>query len=282
MNACAPIKVPRSRRLVVCVLFIRARKIIAFQARHNFSRASGSKLQTCASRLTFMHNADKTAMCQPHESIHAAAKEKRLPQFPKHSYPYSSSLTRQLFSRIKHSGSHRNSLAANGTSLVLYAFFMHWPFLSLKRVLFLKIWRISSLKRQLKLVYSIVLMLKRQLQRVDGVVLILKRLLQLVCCHFLNLFLPWKLNIYAISTLKRLKKQVSGLVSNLKRGKILVEIAVLNLKHAKFLKLHGKSILKNVRQQELCPVLKLFLSWNCINIQFEKWTLPSYLCRINE
>jgi len=149
---------------------------------------------------------------------------------------------------------------------ILVCIFMHWPFLSLKRVLFFKIWRISSLKRQLKLVYSIVLMLKRQLQRVDGVVLILKKLLQLVFCHFLNLFLPWKLNIYAISTLKRLKKEVSGLVSNLKRGKILVDIAVLNLKQGNFLKLHGKSILKNDRQQELCPVSKLFLSWNWINI----------------
>ena len=65
---------------------------------------------------------------------------------------------------------------------------------------------------------------------------------------------PVKLNIYAISILILHQKPDSYLILNLKRGKILVEIDVLNFKNGKFLKLHGKSILKNVRQQELCPV----------------------------
>ena len=63
-----------------------------------------------------------------------------------------------------------------------------------------------------------------------------------------------KLNIYAISTLILHQKPDSGLILNLKRGKFFVAIDVLNLKQDIFLKLHVKSILKNVRQQELCPI----------------------------
>ena len=77
---------------------------------------------------------------------------------------------------------------------------------------------------------------------------------------FFKIISPVKLNIYAISTLKLNQKPDSGLILNFKRGKILVATDVLNLKQDIFLKLHGKSILKNVRQQELCPVSKLFLS----------------------
>ena len=84
---------------------------------------------------------------------------------------------------------------------------------------------------------------------------------------FFKIFSPVKLNIYAISTLKWLKKQDSGLFLILKRGYFLVATAFLNLQRGKFLKLTVKSILKNVTHQDLCPFLKLFLSWNGINIQ---------------
>lgn len=131
---------------------------------------------------------------------------------------------------------------------------MHGHFVSLKRGLFLKIWPFGRLILQLKLVYSIVEHPKLQLQRVDGVVGVPKLRTQLVFCHFQGLLLPWKQNIYAISTLKWHKKPVAGLVLISKRGKFLVEVVVSIPKWGKFLKLSSVSVPENVRQQESCPV----------------------------
>jgi len=85
---------------------------------------------------------------------------------------------------------HKKVVATNGVNLFLYAFFMHGPFLSLEKVLHVKITVFLNLKNQLKLVYSIVLKLKRQLQRVFCHFLKLKKHLQRVFGVFLKFFLP--------------------------------------------------------------------------------------------
>ena len=96
--------------------------------------------------------------------------------------------------------------------------------------------------------------------------------------RFFKIFSSVKLNIYAISTLKWLQKPDSGLILNLKRSIFLVATDILNLKQGKFLKFTDKTILKNLRQQELCPVLKLFLPWNWINMQSHSRSFDAKFC----
>ena len=100
--------------------------------------------------------------------------------------------------------------------------------------------------------------------------------------RFFKILPPVKLNIYAISTLKWPQKQDLGLVLNLKRSILLVAIDDINKKRRVFLKFIDKTILKNARQQELCLILTLLLSWNCINIPSCSWTLSPWICRKNE
>ena len=85
--------------------------------------------------------------------------------------------------------------------------------------------------------------------------------------RFFKVLPPVNLNIYAISTLKWHQKQDLGLVLILKRSIFLVATEVLILKRRVFLKFIDKTILKNARQQELCLILTLLLSWNWIYIQ---------------
>ena len=100
--------------------------------------------------------------------------------------------------------------------------------------------------------------------------------------RFFKILPPVKLNIYAISTLKWHQKQDLGLVLILKRSIFLVATEVLILKRRVFLKFIDKTILKNARQQELCLILTLLLSWNCINIPSCSWTLSPWICRKNK
>ena len=72
--------------------------------------------------------------------------------------------------------------------------------------------------------------------------------------RFFKILPPVNLNIYAISTLKWHQKQDLGLVLNLKSSLFFVEHDVLILKRGIFLKFIDKTILKNARQQELCPI----------------------------
>ena len=97
--------------------------------------------------------------------------------------------------------------------------------------------------------------------------------------RFFKILPPVKLNIYAISTLKWHQKPDLCLILNLKRSKFLVAIDVLILKRGVFLKFIDKTILKNARQQELCLILTLLLSWNCINILSCSWTLSPWICQ---
>ena len=97
--------------------------------------------------------------------------------------------------------------------------------------------------------------------------------------HFFKVLPPVNLNIYAISTLKWHQKQDLGLVLILKRSIFLVATEVLILKRRVFLKFIDKTILKNARQQELCLILTLLLSWNCINIPSCSWTLSPWICQ---
>ena len=164
------------------------------------------------------------------------------------------------------------------SKFIFVCIFYAWTFLGLKRGRFLKICHDSNLKRQLQLVYSINLNLKKHTQQEICHYLKLIQQMQQEFGVFLNLILSMKQNIYAISTLKWHQKQVFGLISILKRGKFLVEHVVLILKRGKFLKLSSESILKNVRQQESCPVLKLILSINCIYIQSRSRFSDTKLC----
>ena len=97
--------------------------------------------------------------------------------------------------------------------------------------------------------------------------------------RFFKIIPPVKLNIYAISSLKWHQKQDLGLVLILKRSIFLIEIVVLILKRRVFLKFIDKTILKNARQQELCLILTLLLSWNWINIPSCSWTLSPWICQ---
>ena len=97
--------------------------------------------------------------------------------------------------------------------------------------------------------------------------------------RFFKIIPPVNLNIYAISTLKWPQKQDLGLVLILKRSIFLVATDVLILKRRVFLKFIDKTILKNARQQELCLILTLLLSWNCINILSCSWTLSPWICQ---
>ena len=100
--------------------------------------------------------------------------------------------------------------------------------------------------------------------------------------RFFKILPPVKLNIYAISTLKWHQKPDLCLILNLERSIFLVATDVLILKRRVFLKFIDKTILKNARQQELCLILTLLLSWNCINIPSCSWTLSPWICRKNE
>ena len=100
--------------------------------------------------------------------------------------------------------------------------------------------------------------------------------------RFFKILPPVKLNIYAISTLKWHQKPDLCLILNLERSIFLVATDVLILKRGVFLKFIDKTILKNARQQELCLILTLLLSWNCINILSCSWTLSPWICRKNK
>ena len=97
--------------------------------------------------------------------------------------------------------------------------------------------------------------------------------------RFFKIIPPVNLNIYAISTLKWHQKPDLCIILNLKRSKFLVAIDVLILKRGVFLKFIDKTILKNARQQELCLILTLLLSWNWINIPSCSWTLSPWICQ---